>query len=207
LHINYNFKMIVIVDYGMGNVASISNMIKKIGGDSIITRDKEIILNSSKLILPGVGAFARGIKNLEEFGLVDVLEKAVLEKKIPILGICLGMQLMTLHSEEGDVKGLGWLDANTIKFNDSNLKIPHIGWNEIRICKSTKLLKGDYYRFYFVHSYHVVCNDVNDILFYSSYGSDFVAGFEKNNILGVQFHPEKSHKYGMELFQNFLKHY
>ena len=148
--------MVIIIDYGMGNLASISNMIKKMGGSSVITRDKEIILNASKLILPGVGSFKEGIKNLHELGLISVLEKAVIEKKIPILGICLGMQLMTNYSEEGGIHGLGWINADTIKFKCNNIKVPHIGWNDIRVNKSTRLIDEKNYRFYFVHSYYCV---------------------------------------------------
>jgi glutamine amidotransferase len=193
----------------MGNLASIQNMIKKIGEKAEISSNPKDILNASKLILPGVGAFERGIKNIKDLNLIDSLNEAVLVKKIPILGICLGMQLMTNFSEEGNVEGLKWIDARTIKFRlDNQFKIPHIGWTNVKTEKNSKLINGiEENRFYFVHSYHVICSSKNDILLTAEYGYSFVAGFEKDNIIGVQFHPEKSHKFGMQLFRNFLMNY
>lgn len=201
--------MITIIDYGMGNLGSIANMIKKVGDRSQISSDIEVILNSDKLILPGVGSFDKGMINLKESGLFDAINKKVLVDKIPILGICLGMQLMTNSSEEGKEKGLSWVDAETIKFAKSNLKVPHMGWNTISHEKNSQLF-DDYdleKRFYFVHSYYVRSNSENDILTTTSYGTEFVSSFEKDNIIGVQFHPEKSHKFGMSLMKNFIDNY
>jgi glutamine amidotransferase len=201
--------MITIIDYGMGNLGSIENMIKKIGYKSITTSDIEKIKSAKKLILPGVGAFDNGTKNLKEYGLIDILNQKVLIDKIPILGICLGMQLMTKSSEEGNLKGLGWVDAQAKKFISDKLKIPHMGWNIVTHKKNSKLfdeLESEK-RFYFVHSYCVSCNNQDDILTTTPYTYDFVSSYEKDDIIGVQFHPEKSHKFGMNLIRNFVENY
>lgn len=201
--------MIVVIDYGMGNLGSISNMIKKIGHKCIITSDLEEIKNASKLILPGVGSFDNGMKNLKELGMIEVLNRKVLVEKFPILGICLGMQLMTKSSEEGKLSGLGWVDAQTKKFVSDTLKIPHMGWNIVKHQKESKLFDEceSEKRFYFVHSYCVSCKQKVDILTNTNYTQDFVSSFEKENIVGVQFHPEKSHKFGMSLLKNFVENY
>ena len=200
---------ITIIDYGMGNIGSIQNMLKKIGADSIVTSYTGEIKNSLKLILPGVGSFDTGIKNLIKLDLVDILNHKVINEKTPIIGFCLGMQLMTRSSEEGKLRGFGWMDAKTCRFrfnNSDEYKIPHMGWNSIKIMKDNPLLmeQSDRTRFYFVHSYHVICKQSKDILFMTNYGYDFVSGFMKNNIVGLQFHPEKSHKYGMQILKNFV---
>ncbi len=199
--------MVIIVDYGMGNLGSIANMIKKVGHKSIITSDVQKIKNATKLILPGVGAFDNGMRHLKDSGLIEVLNHKVLIEKIPILGICLGMQLMTNSSEEGTIAGLGWIDAQARKFVSDELKVPHMGWNVVKHKKSSKLfdeLKTEK-RFYFVHSYYVSCNSKDDILTTTPYGHDFISSYEKDNVIGVQFHPEKSHKFGMNLMRNFLE--
>lgn len=200
--------MIVIIDYGMGNLGSIQNMLKKIGAKAIISSKIADIEKADKLILPGVGAFDNGMTNLDKLGLISILNEIIFNKKIPLLGICLGMQLLTKRSEEGILSGLGWLDAEVVRFKfDSltcSLKIPHMGWNTVELVKDSHLFNGLYpSRFYFVHSYHVVCNDRLDVLAETCYGYNFVSAVQKDNILGVQFHPEKSHKFGMELFKNF----
>jgi len=201
--------MIAIIDYGVGNSGSIVNMLKKVGVKSTITNDRSEITAAEKIILPGVGSFDTGIKNLKEGGLIDLLTEQVIDKKKPFLGICLGMQLLAGESEEGSEKGLGWLDATVKKFDfngDSlNLKIPHMGWNYVKGNKNHRLLNNldDKSRFYFVHSYHVNCNQPDDTLLTCSYGFDFTCGVQHENIMGVQFHPEKSHKFGMQLLKNF----
>lgn len=205
--------MLIIVDYGLGNLGSIKNMLKKIGVESEITSDSEKISTASKLILPGVGAFDNGMTNLKEAGLIDVLNKKVLDEKTPILGICLGMQLMTNSSEEGSEKGLGWINAETKKFDFSGTEkkypVPHMGWEYVKPKKASRLFENMYEepRFYFVHSYFVSVNNPEDALLETNYGFDYVSGFEKGNIVGVQFHPEKSHKFGMVLLKNFAVNY
>ena len=205
--------MIAIIDYNMGNVGSILNMLKKIGAPGVISRERQVIEQADKLILPGVGAFDRGMKNLKDLGLIDLLQDLVVRQHRPILGICLGNQLFSQQSEEGSLLGLGWIHAQTKRFDFSgtaqSLKIPHMGWNTIEIQKNCPLFEGlkEESRFYFVHSYHVVCQDPEDIATQTFYGYNFVSSVQKDNILGVQFHPEKSHTFGIHLFRNFLTYY
>lgn len=205
--------MIAIIDYGLGNPGSIKNMLKKIGVASEITRDIKTIESASKLILPGVGSFDNGMQNLSDFGLIEILNQKVKHDKIPVLGICLGMQLMTKSSEEGKLPGLGWIDAVTLKFrfkaDEKKLPVPNMGWEHVKQEKESRLLTDMYSepRFYFVHSFFVKSNDSSDTLLTTTYSRDFVSGFEKDNIVGVQFHPEKSHKYGMKMLSNFIQNY
>jgi imidazole glycerol-phosphate synthase subunit HisH len=201
--------MIVIVDYSMGNVKSIQNQINRMGFDSVISSSSEILEDATKIILPGVGNFVQGMKNLQNSGLSDILSDLILNRKKLILGICLGMQLMTNHSEEGSIKGLGWVDAETIKFNlatTSKYKTPHMGWNTLVKKRASPILNNiteeDF--FYFVHSYHVICNESPDIVATTRYGIEFVSVFQKSNIYGVQFHPEKSHSAGLQMLRNFI---
>ena len=200
--------MITIIDYGLGNLVSVKNMLKKLNIPCSITDKTEEIIAAKKLILPGVGAFDNGIKLIKEKGLLDVLNEKVIKEKTPILGICLGMQLLTKKSEEGVEPGLGWIDAETVKFkfHDNSLKIPHMGWNYIDVKKENSLLKsGQKQRFYFVHSYYVKCNNTEDSIATSNYGTDFTCALHHENIYGAQFHPEKSLKFGMEVLSNFSK--
>ncbi len=204
--------MITIVDYKTGNLGSIQNILKRIGENSVVTSDKDEIARASKLILPGVGAFDTGMRNLTELGLIDILSKKVIVEKTPVLGICLGMQLLSGGSEEGSMPGLGWIDAEIVRFRfkDSiEYKIPHIGWNFIRQHKTSRLFDNMYSdaRFYFVHSYFFRANDMEDILTSTTYEIEFTSAVERGNILGVQFHPEKSHKFGMKLLKNFVDLY
>lgn len=202
--------MTVIVKYGLGNVGSIYNMCKYFGADIVISNSKAEIEKATSLILPGVGSFDQGMELLLKNSLVELLNYKVLEEKVPILGICLGMQLMTRGSEEGKLQGLNWLDAKCKKFdfglNENQLKIPHMGWNDVDLGKSTETslfpLIDKELRFYFAHSYHVECsNDL--ILGTTKYGCIFPAAIKKDNIVGVQFHPEKSHQFGMNLLKTF----
>jgi imidazole glycerol-phosphate synthase subunit HisH len=202
--------MIVIIDYGMGNIGSIANMLKKVGANAAVaSSDADTIAQARKLILPGVGSFDHGMTKLKELGLVDVLHDRVCVAGVPVLGICLGMQLMTQRSEEGNLPGLGWIDAETVRFNfgpgQSALKIPHMGWNTVTIAKDGELFASIHEppRFYFVHSYHAVCRCPEDVMARAHHGYEFVAGFSRANITGVQFHPEKSHKYGMTFLRNW----
>ena len=205
--------MICIVDYGTGNLGSIRNMIKRIGYQSTITSDPNVLSNASKIILPGVGSFDYGMNNLSKYNLIEILNHKVQNEKVPILGICLGFQLMTMRSDEGKLNGLGWFNAETILFNFSSHKkkliLPHMGWNKVKIINKSLLINGlnEKSKFYFVHKYHIQSFEKNDIILNSNYGYEFVCSMSKENIMGVQFHPEKSHKWGMILFENFLKKY
>jgi len=202
--------MVTIVDYGMGNLGSIFNMFKKIGVQSKITSNKSEIEKAEKILLPGVGSFDAAMNKINELDFKELLNYKALEEKIPVLGICLGMQLLTNSSEEGVLPGLGWIPAETLKFKfekEQNLKIPHMGWNLVEKNKDSKLTEDfiDETRFYFVHSYYVKCqNDSNSIL-KTTYGLTFDSAIQNENIYGAQFHPEKSHKFGMNLLKNFSK--
>lgn len=204
-------KKVVIIDYKIGNIGSIINMFKKIGVEAKLSSNKDEIFNAEKLILPGVGSFDNGMKNLRESGLIEVLNNKVLKDNTPLLGICLGMQLLMESSEEGKERGLGWIDGEVKKFcfgeNKDKLKVPHMGWNTVVPTNKETLYKGfdEENRFYFVHSYHVVCKNKENILGTSHFGYDFTSSIYKNNIFGVQFHPEKSHKFGMQLLKNFAE--
>jgi imidazole glycerol-phosphate synthase subunit HisH len=200
--------MIVVVDYGVGNLGSIANMLKKVGARAEVSSRLDRIRTAEKLILPGVGAFDEGIARLDRSGIRAVLEEKVLKDRTPILGICLGMQLMTRRSEEGNSAGLGWIRADTRRFQFSGgdgLRIPHMGWNTVSPRSGSAWFAGagQEPRFYFVHSYHVMCDKPEDVLAVTEYGRQFVSAFECGNILGVQFHPEKSHQFGITLMRNW----
>jgi imidazole glycerol-phosphate synthase subunit HisH len=201
--------MLTIVDYGVGNLASMQNMLKKIGVPSLITSLERDILLAEKLILPGVGAFDTCAEKLEQSGLIEVLNRKVMEEKTPVLGVCVGMQLLAEGSEEGKLPGLGWIKGKIIKFKQDqlpiNTKIPHMGWTDVVVAKTSRLFETMHAepRFYFVHSFHARLIDETDALVYADYGYKFVAGVERGNVMGVQFHPEKSHKFGMKLLENF----
>lgn len=198
--------MIAILDYGIGNLKSVYNMFKKVGVESTITSDSSTIRNADKYLLPGVGSFDHGITSLRNAPFFDVLENEVLKNRKPIIGICLGMQLLTNSSEEGQEKGLGWIDAETLKFDltDKSLSIPHMGWNNIYPKSQDTIFRDlEDNRFYFVHSFHVVCNSEENVLATTNYGQEFTCSINRENVYGVQFHPEKSHKYGMQLLKNF----
>ncbi len=205
--------MIVIIDYGMGNLGSIANMLKKVGVKAIISSDVAAIEKADKLILPGVGAFDNGMRNLRKLNLIPILNDKVIRDKTPILGPCLGMQLFTQKSEEGTLPGLGWLKAETVRFRfdgaQPNLKIPHMGWNVVQLKQPSSIFADMYEepRFYFVHSYHVTCHHNSNVLTSTHHGYEFASAVIKDNIIGTQFHPEKSHKFGMKLLKNFAEHF
>ncbi|WP_318484968.1 imidazole glycerol phosphate synthase subunit HisH [Photobacterium leiognathi] len=200
---------IEIINTGIGNIASVANMIKKAGGNPIICNKPSELSGNSKLLLPGVGSFDHGMNLLTTQGWIEPLNNLVLNKKVPILGICLGMQMMLLKSEEGQKNGLGWIDGEVIKFKRENiggLKIPHMGWNIVKSLKDNSYIDVDNEsRFYFVHSYHVQCNNEHDIMLSCNYGYDFTCAFSHENIIGAQFHPEKSHKFGIHFFKKYLE--
>jgi len=200
--------MIGVIDIGISNIGSVLNMFKYVGHEAKSVSNASELEACSKIVLPGVGSFDKGMAKLLDSDLVETLNKRVLEEKIPVMGICLGMQLMCLSSEEGKSPGLGWVDATVRDFRKSETppkKTPHMGWNHVEVKKSMKLT-ADFTsetRFYFVHSYYVDCTNSSDALLTTKYGNDFVSAFQVNNIIGIQFHPEKSHVFGAAIFEKF----
>lgn len=201
---------VVIVDYGTGNLNSVKKTMDRLEVECIVSSDPKDITGSRKIILPGVGHFGRAMSKLNELNLLDALHEAVLVKKTPVLGICLGMQLMAGRSEEGDFKGLGWIDAEVVRFDVADKvkhKIPHIGWNRISIKKRSLLMNdiSDASEFYFLHSFYLKINNQSDVLNETLYDFNYSSAVEKDNIFGVQYHPEKSHDAGLQLLKNFAK--
>jgi glutamine amidotransferase len=204
--------MIAILDYGIGNVTSIRNMLKKIGVPAAITADLAVIEQAEKLILPGVGHFDYCMTQLKAAPFFDLLQQQVLKKKVPVLGVCVGCQMLMESSEEGNVNGLGWLKGKVIRFRKEQLppdfKIPHMGWNDVHPVNTGGLYEGlEASRFYFVHSYHLICDNAAVVSATAQYGYEFTASVQQENIMGVQFHPEKSHRFGMKLYGNFAKNF
>ena len=199
--------MIGILSYGCGNLASLINMIKKINGSAFLCEKPSDIRKADKLILPGVGAFDYAMKSLKQGGWVEHLDHAIYEDKKKILGICLGMQLLCKNSEEGILDGLGYIDAEVKRFDlATGLKVPHMGWNIVYPKADNRLIDCEKeQRFYFVHSYYVDCRNEQDVLAKTQYGISFTSAVNSQNVYGVQFHPEKSHKFGMTLLNNFVK--
>jgi imidazole glycerol-phosphate synthase subunit HisH len=204
--------VIVVVDYGMGNVGSIANMLKKVGAEALISSRTQDIERATKLILPGVGAFDAAMERIDASGLRAALDRRALADKVPVLGICLGMQLLTRSSEEGGLAGLDWIAAQTVAFRgriEPKLKSPHMGWNVVQPHSPSPLTSGLFdlveARFYFVHSYFVTCDDPAAAIMRTTYGVTYDSAIQQGNIYGVQFHPEKSHRFGMKLLENFAK--
>jgi glutamine amidotransferase len=198
--------MINIIDYGMGNLGSVRNMLARVGAESTITSDPDDVAVATKLILPGVGSFDHAMQRLKLLDLLPVLREKVLSEGIPILGLCLGMQLLTNRSEEGELPGLGWIDAQTRRFDVSDgLPVPHMGWNTVEASAQAGILTDlpEQSRFYFVHSYYVECESEYTVLGTTEYGTRFHSAIGRDNILGLQFHPEKSHRYGQLLLRRF----
>lgn len=204
--------MIAIVDIGVGNLGAIKNMLRKVGAQAMITAQPDEIRQADKIVLPGVGAFDQGMRALADSGLMDVLNEQALEKKRPVLGICLGAQMLGRKSEEGELPGLGWIDMDVVRFpRKEGLRVPHMGWNTV----TPVLHDGTVHplfaghdanpRFYFVHSYHFACDDESDVAATCEYGTAFAAAVTRGNIWGVQFHPEKSHRFGATLLRNFAE--
>tara|TARA_R110002124_G_scaffold282450_1_gene457595 strand:+ start:14695 stop:15315 length:621 start_codon:yes stop_codon:yes gene_type:complete len=198
---------ITIIDYGMGNIGSLINMFRRIGADTVVTAKPDDIADARKILLPGVGAFDAAMTRIDALCLRDVLRHKALEDKVPFFGICLGMQLLTNESEEGEAKGLGLIPARAIRFpKDAKLKVPHMGWNRVEIAQDTPLTANlpPEPRFYFVHSYFVQAEKPEDVMLRCTYGKTFDAGLCRDNIFGAQFHPEKSHKFGLALLKGFV---
>ena len=201
--------MIVIIDYGAGNLASVRNMVRKVGGDAVISSRPADIASASKLVLPGVGAFDYGMGKLHELGLVSPLHERA-QAGVPLLGICLGMQLLSNGSDEGELPGLGLIQARFRQFipdRDARLRVPHVGWNTVNVLRANPILPlaDEEQRFYFVHSYYAECERDEDRIATTTYGIDFTSSYGHGNVLGCQFHPEKSHRFGMALMKRFLE--
>jgi imidazole glycerol-phosphate synthase subunit HisH len=200
-----------IIDYNICNVGSIYNMLKKLSVESIILSSPKDLDKLTHIILPGVGAFDKGMQNLEGYGFADELKHLLSHSKVPLLGICLGMHFLMDASEEGKKEGLGLIRGQVKRFNFSNntqnkMKIPHMGWNLVKFnYRNTMNLDDENNKFYFVHSYHAVCNNESNVFATSEHGYSFTSGIIKNNIIGVQFHPEKSHRYGLNFLSKFVK--
>lgn len=203
--------MITIINYGSGNINAIGNIYERLNIQFSIANRREDIYKAGKIILPGVGSFDETIAKLDQSGFRQVLDEAVLKNKIPVLGICVGMQILSNRSEEGQLNGLGWIKGNVNKIDKSLLKdkpkIPHLGWNSVEVVNESKLFKDvDYEKgFYFLHSYYFECASDADILAKTVYGKTFTSAVNHENIYGVQFHPEKSHQNGVQLLKNFVE--
>ena len=202
--------MIDVLDSGLGNCGSVKRMIEHVGGTARIIRRADEVLKSEKIVIPGVGHFDHGMNSLREHGLIEALKQRIVVENRTVLGICLGMQMLCERSEEGKAEGLNFVRGTVQKFRfpeEVKLKIPHMGWNVVNPVKGSRLFSDseDELRFYFVHSYHVVPSNSGILSSYTDYGMDFCSSFESGNIFGVQFHPEKSHRFGMELMRRFLQ--
>ena len=201
---------VTIVDLGCSNLHSIQKILKRVGSSSFITADPQEISKAKRLVLPGVGSFDHAVRELKQNQLLESLNYSVLRRKVPILGICLGAQLMSQSSDEGSESGLGWFDFKTVSFQTNRfntMKVPHMGWEEIQITKKSNLFNNtqDGTRFYFLHSFHFSNDKLDNITATTNYGYDFPVAFEKDNIFGVQFHPEKSGGNGIKFMENFTK--
>ena len=201
--------MITIVNYGVGNIRAFTNIYKKLNIPIKIAQTVEDLKGATKLILPGVGAFDHAMEQLQHSGMRECLDELVIQNNVPVVGICVGMQMLAHSSDEGILPGLGWMDASVKKFDISKINysthLPHMGWNDIKSVKQNDILKGleNNAKFYFLHSYYFHCNNQTDTIAVTEYGIEFSCAVNKNNIYGVQFHPEKSHQYGIQLLNNF----
>lgn len=201
--------MISIIDYGLGNIKAFENVYRHLGIAFNVAKSCVDLEESSKIVLPGVGSFDHAMRQLQQSGMKEKLDELVLEKALPVIGICVGMQMLAKSSDEGQLDGLGWVDAVVRKFDEESIHykthLPHMGWNDVRAVKENVLLKDleTAAKFYFLHSYYFDCNDKSDTIAVADYGIEFTCAINKANIYGVQFHPEKSHQYGVQLLNNF----
>lgn len=197
--------MIGIVNYGLGNVQAIINIYKNLGIDAFLASDRISLSRASKIILPGVGSFDWAIKSLNDSGMRSILEDMVIDQKVPVLGICVGMQMMADSSEEGSLEGLGWIPGNVKKLEEKNLALPHMGWNDAQPKNRDTIFRNfeEDCQFYFLHSFHFLNRDPQHTLSTTVYGQEFSSSLSRDNIYAVQFHPEKSHKWGIQLLSNF----
>ncbi len=200
--------MIKIIDYGVGNIKAFVNLYKRLGIEIEIASNYRSLTNASKLILPGVGHFDYAMNKFNESGMIETVNNLVTKKKVPVLGICVGMQIMAMSSDEGTKKGLGWIDAEVKKIDikNNNFRLPHMGWNNIIINKNDDILKNldNNSTFYFLHSYYFNCTNENNVVAFSNYGSNFPSIVRQENIIGIQCHPEKSHEFGEQILKNFF---
>lgn len=202
--------MITILDYGLGNIQAFANIYKRLNIPVAISQTAKSLTQAQKIILPGVGAFDWAMKRLCDSGMRDVLDELVVSKRVPVLGICVGMQIMAKQSDEGTLNGLGWIDAEVKKFDtaaNNKIYLPHMGWNDATPCRENGLFKTieKDARFYFLHSYYFLPKNQSDIIAKTDYNGSFVSGVNHKNVFGVQFHPEKSHQYGIQLLKNFAE--
>jgi len=203
--------MITLIDYGVGNINAFANVYKRLNIETKIAKSVSDLQSAEKIILPGVGSFDYAMERLNRSGMRDRLDELVLEEKVPVVGICVGMQMMANRSDEGHTEGLKWIDADVLKFDPSLIKyvtkLPHMGWNDVNPTKPNKLFTGleNESLFYFLHSYYFKCNNSEDSIAVSEYGELFTSAVKHNNVYGIQFHPEKSHHYGEILLNNFAK--
>lgn len=203
--------MIVVIDYGAGNIGSIQNMLRRAGAEAKVSADPTEVAGADKLILPGVGHFDHGVQGLRDRGLIPAIEECVLNRAVPLLGICLGAQLLARSSEEGHLPGLGLIDADVKRFDrgriPDHLKIPHMGWADVEIANPNELFADlpPEPRFYFVHTYHLVCDREESVIARATHGYSFVAAAARGHVVGVQFHPEKSHLFGLKLLESFAR--
>jgi imidazole glycerol-phosphate synthase subunit HisH len=203
--------MIAIIDYGLGNVKAFANVYNRLNIPAVIVKQPDNLKDAEKIILPGVGSFDHAMQLLDKSGLKPILEELILRRHVPVLGICVGMQILARSSEEGSLPGLGWIDGEVKRFNPSalehSMRVPHMGWNDVRPVKLTGLLQGlDLNaRFYFLHSYYFHCHRNEDIIAVTDFSGEFTCAINSGNIFGIQFHPEKSHQDGIRLLENFAK--
>jgi glutamine amidotransferase len=200
--------VITVVDYGVGNIGAILNMLDYLSIEAQASGDPDVLAQAERLILPGVGAFDKAMSTLRSRQLIKPLNHAALERKVPVMGVCLGMQLLARRSEEGNEAGLGWIDADVHRISlptGTSLKVPHIGWMEVRPTRPSDFFNPDLTdeRFYFDHSYHVICDRQEDVTATIDYSTPLCCAVQVGNVFGVQFHPEKSHRFGMRLLRAF----